>query len=346
MIALKKDFAHGFVHVKVTSQDDLWYLEQIIEPDDSLRMKTERKIKLGGADQNTKVIKKTITLNIKAETIELSEDMDVLRVKGTTLDEHDDIPKGSYHSFSIRVDDDFSVTKSSWTNFMKKRLEEALNATTEKVYVVLYDNEKLIIARTQQSGITVVSEVSGSSHKKLYEHNADSIFDLVNKELDTLHLTKERIVFASPGFWHKSLQQVLKEEYKKLGVFIDYHDITIKSITKLLRRPEVENIFAKQRLTHETVFVEDALRALEKEELAYGAKDIETAAQSGAVKQLGVTKNYLQKAKQEERYPQVQSLLHAVEQTNGNILFLYDEDSQKQIDALGGIVGILRWKVS
>lgn len=346
MISLKKDYAHGFVHLKVTSNDDLWYLEQIIEPEDILRMKTERKIKLGdGKESNTKVIKKTITLSLTVESVELGEELDVLRIKGKTIEEHDDIPKGAYHSFSIRIDDDFSIQKTSWSSFLKNRLEEALQATQERIFIVLFDNEHLIIARTRNAGIDIISEVRGSSHKKLYEHNADNIFELINKELDTLQLQQEKIVFAGPSFWHKPLQDTLKQEYSKAGVLLDFHDISPSAVNKLLRRPEVEHVFAKQRMQQEIVFVDEALKALQQEMLAYGTDDVAIAVSSGAVRSLGVTANYLKQSKQQGIYAHVQQLLTSTEQMNGDIHFLYDEQASKQIDALGGMVGILRWKM-
>ena len=346
MISLKTDFNHGLVSLKITSNDDLWYLSQIIEPDDSLRMKTERKLKLGeGKGDNIKVVKKTIVLTIKAETVELSDTMDSLRIKGTTTEEHDDVPKGSYHSFSLEIGEQFTLVKQQWPKYIKDRLTEALNATEEKIYVVLFDNEQAIFARTQQSGINVIAKISGSSHKKMYEHQGNDIFSDINKELDQLHIKDdEKIAFAGPSFWHKTLQDKLKDDHKKKGVFVDFQDVNDNAVGKVLRRPEVTKLFAKQRLQKEELFASQALEALHKELLAYGFDDVSQAANAGALKSVGVTISYVQKHKQDNTYNELQSLLHIVEQTDGDVHFLYDENAVKQIDSLGGIVGMLRWQ--
>ena len=61
MKILKKDLKKGFAHLKTDSVEDLWYLSHIIDPGDSVRSSTERKIKIGGEDtRNQKVIRKKI----------------------------------------------------------------------------------------------------------------------------------------------------------------------------------------------------------------------------------------------------------------------------------------------
>ena len=55
MKILHKDLKHGIIKIKADNSEDLWYLESIIEPDDLISGMTERKIKIGGADEKSKI---------------------------------------------------------------------------------------------------------------------------------------------------------------------------------------------------------------------------------------------------------------------------------------------------
>ena len=62
MRIITSDFKKGFVKIKITDPEDLWYLSQIIEPGDLLTAKTTRKVKIGDGE-DAKVDKKTLTTN-------------------------------------------------------------------------------------------------------------------------------------------------------------------------------------------------------------------------------------------------------------------------------------------
>ena len=61
-INLKK----GEIKLQIQNLDDLWCLNQIIDPTDLIKGKTIRKIKIGDKDQrNVKIIKKPVFIEIK-----------------------------------------------------------------------------------------------------------------------------------------------------------------------------------------------------------------------------------------------------------------------------------------
>ncbi|MFT4313366.1 MAG: mRNA surveillance protein Pelota, partial [Candidatus Woesearchaeota archaeon] len=104
------------VCVQIQSLDDLWSLSKIIEIDDCLFGKTERKIKIGdqSTDRNVKVIRKTVVLGIQAEKIEYEPSLHTLRVTGKIIDGPEDIPRGDYHSFTLRTDNQITIQKKEW----------------------------------------------------------------------------------------------------------------------------------------------------------------------------------------------------------------------------------------
>ena len=64
MKIIHKDLKHGTIKVKVDSSQDIWALSTIIEAGDFVSGMTERKIKLGGTDDKSKISKRIVFLKI------------------------------------------------------------------------------------------------------------------------------------------------------------------------------------------------------------------------------------------------------------------------------------------
>ncbi len=160
MKIIKRDVKHGTVVVEVTSLDDLWFLSQVIDVDDSVKSKTTRKVKLG--DDATKVIKKTYVLEIKAEKVEFGSES--LRINGTVLSEMEDIPKGAYHALNLEVGSVVTITKKEWLQFQLDRLDDAAR-DVPRVFLVAVDRGEVSFGVLRQFGVEVLSEISGSVQK-------------------------------------------------------------------------------------------------------------------------------------------------------------------------------------
>ena len=124
MQIINQDYKKGFVKLRVTEQDDLWYLSQLIDPGDLIKGKTTRKIKIGDGE-NAKVTKKTMMLKIEAETIDFGSTGITLRINGKVKEGIEEVPKDSYHSITLEEGSEFLLEKTSWLSYQKQRLQEA-----------------------------------------------------------------------------------------------------------------------------------------------------------------------------------------------------------------------------
>ena len=61
MQIISSEYKKGFVKLKVTDPEDLWYLSHLIDPGDFIKGRTTRKIRIGEGD-NAKTVKKTIII--------------------------------------------------------------------------------------------------------------------------------------------------------------------------------------------------------------------------------------------------------------------------------------------
>ena len=80
----------GDVKVEVQSPEDLWYLSQVIEPGDTIKGVTLRKVK---ATETAAGERRRVFLAIIAEKLDFTESS--LRVTGKIIDGPEDVPRGS-----------------------------------------------------------------------------------------------------------------------------------------------------------------------------------------------------------------------------------------------------------
>jgi len=345
MISLKQDFKQGLVLLKVNSLDDLWYLSHIISPNDLVRMNTERKIKIGSGD-NIKVTRKKVTLTLQVELVTLQDGQP--RIKGLIREGPEDVPVASYHSFGVSLDDTLSIQKTIWPNYLRKKLKDAINNAAEAVLFVIFDREQAFFSLLRQSGLEQLSTITHQGQGKNYQSQETTVFSDLISSLQSFssQFKPVGIVLASSSFWKQNIESILPDTLKSKSIFLETSEISKSTIYKLFSRPEVHSLLANQRLQNEETFVDEVLVQLDKDAVAYGIKDVLAAATSGAIKSLGVTEKFMQDARDNNTYEKIDALLKKVDSMQGKINFLSADSSCKQIDGLGGIVGILRWKTA
>ena len=163
--------------VVVENLDDLWYLNSIIDVQDVVEGKTERKIKIGEAsDRAQKIIRKWVFLKIAVEKVEFHPYSSVLRVSGKIIEGTDDIPKGSYHTFNIEPDSAITITKSVWLKFQNDKLKEACEKPPPNILICVFDREEAFIALLKRQGFELLTILKGSVAKKSEPKQAGSNF--------------------------------------------------------------------------------------------------------------------------------------------------------------------------
>lgn len=348
MIALKKDFHHGLVRLKINLLDDLWYLSYLIEPGDMVTAKTQRKIKIGdGSHENTRVTKKIVMVKLLVESVDFSDSVDQLRVKGLVQEGPEEIPKGVYHSFGFKIGDVLTLSKHSWPSFLKQKLGEALANDEQKFLFVVFDREQAFFSLVQQKGIEHLASLSAQSQKKQYSTvSTDLIYKEIAKQLDAYVRAHDpnHIIAACPLFWKKNLESVLSDQLLKKVLFLSVSTVDKSIVPQLLTRPELQSLLKTQRVHQEERFLAELLKRLAKDEVAYGVDDVRAAAHAGAVEHIAVSESFINKSRSNNSYDVVDDLLKLVDSAKGTVHILSIPQVLKTIDGLGGIVAILRWQ--
>lgn len=350
-----KDLKHGTVKLKTESLDDVWYLSQLIDQGDVIKGKTERKIKVGSSERGGNVIKKTYILSIVVEKIDFHTTSPILRVSGKTNEEHEDIPKGSYHTLDIDDNTLLTLIKEHWHKFQLDKLHEALENTSGNILICALDRDEATFALLKKYGYEILSELTGEVEKKYVAEKTKSNFykDVVEhlKMYDQrFHLT--RIVLATIPFWKEYIAQELDKDSEKSAlknkiIFATCNGTGKSAINEVLKRPEIATALKEDRIIRETNLVEELLLEIKKQHLAaYGIEEVEQAAQTGCVKILLVTDKYIQETREKNIFQRVDRIMKTVDSMNGEVYIISSEhEGGKKLDGLGGIGAVLRYRV-
>jgi len=347
MKIISKNLKKG-VKLKIESRDDLWHLANIIAPGDIVSAKTTRKIKLGPEEKAT-AVRKTVFIKLKVEAV--SFEGDILRIKGTVIEAPEEIPKGAHHSFSLTINDSLTIEKEKWLGFQLKRLDEASAKKQLPILICVHDREKAIFAIAKQKGVEVIATIKGTAPKKgVEEKPKEDFFKRIVTEIQSLaekHNISD-IVIASPAFWREETAKRMPKTLKEKVIFTSCSSATKRALNEVLKRKELAAIFERNRLAREIKAVEMLLEEIAKDRFyAYGIKEVEQAASTGAISLLLVTDNLIKKLQEENRYLHLEKIMHDVELAKGNIMIVAsDNEPGKTLDSLGGIGAVLRFKIS
>ncbi len=339
----------GLIKIKVESQEDLWHLSQVIDPGDLVSSKTTRKIKIGD-DNNQKVVKKTLHLEIKAEKNEFKDS--TLRISGTITQGPDDIPLASHHTISVEENSELRIIKERWLKFQDDIIKEASSTKVSPTLLVVMDREEAFFAKLKRNGYEILSTIKGNVQKKRSDttQTGDFYKDILTsiQEYDK-RFGLNHIILASPSFWKEDfLKRVSDPSLKGKIIQATCSTVGRNSFDELLRRDEVKSALKADRITKEINLVEKLLSEISKEGNAvYGKQETIRAGESGAVSHLLILDTFIQDTRSQGTYESIDRAMKTVDSMEGEIIIVsHDHEGGKKLAGLGGIAGITRYKFS
>jgi len=341
----------GEVKLRVENQDDIWILSQIIDTDDLVKSRTLRKIKKSSSDERVQnVTKKPVTLVLKVEKVEFSNTL--LKILGIIVEEHEDIPKGSHHSFNVDENSVLMIIKKKWLKFQLDKLNDACKPSKSRILICVMDREEAIFALLKGYNYDILMHLKGKVAKKDSDEKVQDTFYeeiIVQMQEYVQRYGVEHIILASPSFFKEDLVEEIKDEtLKKKITQATCSSVTKSAINEVLKRPETLHVLKQEKIAKEINLVEDVLKEIHKEgKAAYGLKEVKEAAEAGAVEDLLITDNFIIKSRENETYNKIEYLMKTVETMKGTVHIISSEhEGGKKLDGLGGIAALLRYKIS
>jgi protein pelota len=332
------------ITIQLESDDDLWHLYNIVELGDLVTastMRRDEKARNAVADQRTE--KRRMTLGIRAEKIEFSEEDLRLRILGVIEEGPQYI--GQHHSLMMEVGERVTIGKKHWKETQIERLKRAVADTNKpRMIFVAMDQDDATIAVLRQFGLKEIACVRSQRAGKQYQDDSkgqDYHGEIISK-LKTLAEPNMPLVLLGPGFE----KERFADSVKPLGLFTSmfvYHtgQSGMQGVNELMKKGMGADLLRDSRVGVEMEAVEKLMEHIGKDGLAtYGNQQVKDAADAGAVETLLILDSKL-------REEDLDTIVRTVEVQKGNVIIVSAQhDGGKQLASLGGLGAILRYRLA
>ena len=354
MKILTKNYNKGFLKIEIENLDDLWYLSYVIDKGNFVSSLTERKIKLGGEDQRTtKIIKKKVWLKIECEKIQFSTTSSELKISGKIAEGKEDIAAGDYHTLNVLEGTVLEIEKgkNGFLKYQIERIEDASKNKNKTIMLCAIDRGEASFAILKKYGYEIIATQKGDVAKKDYTENIkSSFFEDITK---TIYEYSQRysinvLVIGTVNFWKTYVQKELSKFDSKIKIiYTECSTSGENAIKEMITNENIKSALDDERFSIESSLVEEILSNISTNgNVAYGIKEVDECANLGAIEKLLISDGFIQKKREEEDYEKLESLMKTVDENKGNVFIISSKhQSGQQLDGLGGVGAILRFKV-
>ncbi|MEM3030391.1 MAG: mRNA surveillance protein pelota [Candidatus Micrarchaeia archaeon] len=327
--------------------EDLWHLERVLEPGDVVEGKSLRRYKLEEGESGEK---EAVTIQLAAEKVEFARHANRLRVTGKIKAGYPEefVQIGSYHTLDLELGRPVKIRKlQGWRDYQVKRLREAQAETKRPLLqIVVLDEEKATFAKLRGYGIEYEFEIENTAGGKRDEKREEKTRAYYGEVAKKLSGSKHTLVVAGPGFAKENLKQFIAERYPDLVKHIRFASCSTaerSGVVELLKSGVLAEIVKEERVAKEFELIEKLLAELRRESglAAYGKEEVRKASEYGAIAELFVLDELLRKDKEVEKIIE-EGERKGVKTT----IFSSENDAGRQLASLGGLAGLLRFRIS
>jgi protein pelota len=345
----------GIIKVKAETLDDLWHLYHIIEEGDIVYAKTLRKqSQRSDSLRPEKVQVIPVYLGVKAEKIELHRYANALRITGPIVHtSNEEVPLGKYHTIAVEEGSVITIKKPKWKGYQLDRLKQAVEASQRaKIMIVVIEDGEVDMALVREYGVDIITEIRHNLGGKRYNTNRESeeikfFHDVAKTMIEIMNREKvEKAIVAGPGFVKEEFYKFLQENYPELAKRVVIEDTSVTGRTgiyEVIRRGTVDKVYHESRVTKEIQLVEKVIEEIAKGGLVvYGLKEVEEAANYGAVEKLLVLDELLRGDLKEK----IERLMEFVRGMRAEVIVVSSEhEGGEKLKAIGGIAALLRYRI-
>jgi len=334
------------MRVQVETEDDVWHLYNVIEIGDLITASTTRRDeKATDKLRAERAEKKRMTLGVRVEKIEFS-DID-LRMKLLGMIEEGPQDIGQHHTLIIEIGESLKITKSAWKGTQLERLRRAVfDSVKPKIIFVSLDQDEATIGVLRQFGLKEIANIRSMRSGKRYaeKEQIDSYHDEIISKLKSIYEGDMPLVLLGPGFEKEVLAQYGKSVCPDIFGTVHVHHTGqsgMAGVNELMKKGIGAQVLRDSRVGVEMETMEHMMSEIGKDGLAtYGPAEVENAAKAGAVETLLVLDSKI-------RERDLDHIIKAVEDQKGNVIIVSEQhDAGRELEALGGLGAILRYRMA
>ena len=341
MKILKSDFKKAFVTIKIDVNDDLWYLENVLEIGDFIKSRTLRSVFMEREGKKIKTDRKPMVLKIEVEKIEFQKYTNKLRLTGKIKEGPEEAQLGSYHTIEVELGTVLTIYKKEWKNYQIDKLKKAQTRIPD-ILIVVTDSTQSTFGLLKRSGVEIISELR-NPHSRQEEEKLPEFHKKVASEIDKFSDVK-KIILAGPGFAKEHVQKIIQENYPDIKdklIIDNASSATESGINEILKRRTLEKVIKESEIVKESQIIQEFFTHLNKDDglSVYGLEQIKEADNSGAVKVLIISEENIRKK-------EIDQLARQVEKKKGIVeIVSRTYDLGEQFHRMGGLGAILRFRI-
>jgi len=337
MKIIRKNLKEGKIRIYVDNMEDLWYLHNVIEPDDVVYGLSYRSKEVKGDRLREKKPEKiTMWVGIMVETIEFHPFSNLLRVHGVIVRAPQDI--GLYHTLTIEPGVEVVIEKEKWERYELDTLREGEKASKKaRIIFVSIDDEEATIALMRSYGIEKIAGIGSGKSGKQYKKSPwmKEFFGKIESEIRRqMGDSKKELVIVGPGFVKDHFVSFLNGKYEAIVESVSQEGLT--GIKEAIKRGVVKRVESDIRVVEEYQKIEKLLSLMAKGSgCAIGETEVKKALDLGAAEEFFIINKLIHKN---------EAVIKKAYEKNCKVTIISAEhDGGKILKNLGGMAAMLRF---
>ena len=341
--------------LRIDSEDDLWVLARFAISGRSLAMLGERRdtTTAESGDRAKAAERKKMWIQLRIISTEYKTYSNILRVHGTIEQAPVDI--GSHHTHLVEVGDELEIHSSSgFPEYDRLLLTDTM--TTDKksnVSIIVVENDEIILFEVTRRGLRegATWTMRGGGKRgdvRTSETVAKSFQQQVAKEILAATSTKLPMILCGPGHARERLRNVILSQDPQRTIRLVSTSMAGRSgANEIIRDGLADELLSEHAISKEIKLLEEVwLRLSKNGAVAYGENELSRAMNEGAIETLLVSADKIRDPEAMIEGTPVSKWIEAISDIGAELVQCSsDHDSGEQLNNMGGIIALLRYKL-
>ena len=341
--------------LRIDSEDDLWVLARFAISGRSLAMLGERRdtTTAESGDRAKAAERKKMWIQLRILSTEYKTYSNILRVHGTIEQAPVDI--GSHHTHLVEVGDELEIHSSSgFPEYDRLLLTDTM--TTDKksnVSIIVVENDEIILFEVTRRGLRegATWTMRGGGKRgdvRTSETVAKSFQQQVAKEILAATSTQLPMILCGPGHARERLRNVILSQDPQRTIRLVSTSMAGRSgANEIIRDGLADELLSEHAISKEIKLLEEVwLRLSKNGAVAYGENELSRAMNEGAIETLLVSADKIRDPEAMIEGTPVSKWIEAISDIGAELVQCSsDHDSGEQLNNMGGIIALLRYKL-
>ena len=341
--------------LRIDSEDDLWVLARFAISGRSLAMLGERRdtttAESGGRAKAAE--RKKMWIQLRIITTEYKTYSSILRVHGTIEQAPMDI--GSHHTHLVEVGDEIELhSLSGFPEYDRLLLTETMTSDKKSnVSIIVVENDEIVLFEVTRRGLRegATWTMRGGGKRggiRTSETVAKSFQQQVAKEILAATSTKLPMILCGPGHARERLRQViLAQDPHRTIRLVSTSMAGRPGANEIIREGLADELLSEHAISKEIQLLEEVwLRLSKNGAVAYGENELSKAMNEGAIETLLVSADTLRNPEAMIDGTPVSTWIQGISDIGAELVQCSsDHDSGEQLNNMGGVIALLRYRL-